>query len=737
MLTEDGEPLLSMQEQQLIDEIYGDTLGHTADEYRDLRTGTSHYQNKSYAESYQLGVHEAVQDHLLWLLDGDHDPSVDREIILQIVDEHGDDVPLVDRGGRTDHVYATAATHDAPFVEEQDVRLDQFKLQDLKGVPQEQVKPMVDAIAKEIAGLCQNGVFQFVHQVPSDKKPISSRIVLKVKYRANGEYDRHKGRLVAKGFQAVPGVDFFSTFSPMGTLTTVRMLIAIAVAMNLDLLHVDIPQAFVQSKIDAPVYLQLPNGVTVDKRHTDGRYDSRVVKLLRALYGLKQSPQLWNKELNRVLVEELGLSRASADACLYYYRNPQNGKFVLLVAEVDDLVITGTDDDKIMEIKQDFTTRYKITAWESINSFLGINMNYDRNAGVFTMDCKGKIDELFKKYPILNDCQQRTVPITEPKSDMPWPEGAPINAVDQFLVERYASIVGALIYMAITVRVDIALAVGKLSRGMHNPTRSHVFMLRSTVGYLKVHRRVKLTYRRQKTRIQELFNRIAATDSALQSISGYDYQGVKDPIVGMTDSDFASGSEKDRRSISGMAFFLFGNLISWRSKLQPFTAKSTHAAELIALSFAADEGVWLRRLLLEIGFVVPHVCRVVPADEANEGEYKQLQSTGVHLTPPILCDNKGTVFTTNNPSIHINNKALETRWYNIRDYVRDGLLKVFHIGTNDNAADFFTKPLTGEKFMSFRDFLMGDYIRRDEVALMLFARIPSIRPGPNPSAQRR
>ena len=111
--------------------------------------------------------------------------------------------------------------------------------------------------------------------------------------------------------------------------------------------------------------------------------------------------------------------------------------------------------------------------------------------------------------------------------------------------------------------------------------------------------------------------------------------------------------------------------------------------------------------------------------------------TGAQLTPPILCDNKGTVFTTNNPSIHINNKALETRWYNIRDYVRDGLLKVFHIGTNDNAADFFTKPLTGEKFATFRNFLMGDYIRRDEVALTLFARIPSIRPGPNPSAQRR
>ena len=77
-----------------------------------------------------------------------------------------------------------------------------------------------------------------------------------------------------------------------------------------------------------------------------------------------------------------------------------------------------------------------------------------------------------------------------------------------------------------------------------------------------------------------------------------------------------------------MRFFLFGNLICWRSKLQPFTAKSTHAAEPIALSFAADEGVWLRRLLLEIGFVVPNVCRVVPADDANEGEYKQLVGQG-------------------------------------------------------------------------------------------------------------
>ena len=101
---------------------------------------------------------------------------------------------------------------------------------------------------------------------------------------------------------------------------------------------------------------------------------------------------------------------------------------------------------------------------------------------------------------------------------------------------------------------------------------------------------------------------------------------------------------------------------------------------------AADEAVWLRRLLIELGFVIPHVARVTTQEEAEEGEFKKLQKIGIQLTPPILCDNKGTVFTANNPSTDVNNKALETRWYNVRDYVQNGLLRIFHIGTNLNVA---------------------------------------------------
>ena len=702
------DPLAEQRLQSELDKLHGYILGLTEDEYRGIRTGVGYEKAYDTTALAYLDTHDAVYDQLMFMLN--HNAHDYQEIWLQIVDPQGDDVPLVDS---------------------KDVRLDQFRLQDLKNVDKDQIKPMVEAIAKEIEGLCQNGVFQFVRYIPDGKKALDSRIVLKVKYRADGSYDRHKGRLVVKGFQAIPGVDFFSTFSPMGTLTTVRMILSIATAMGLDVVHVDIPQAFIQSKIDVPIYVQLPSGITVDARYQDGKYNNRVVRLLRALYGLKQSPQLWNKELNRVLTDELQFSRSINDSCLYYHESEKG--FVLLVAEVDDLVITGTDQGKIDALKADFLKRYKITAWERISSFLGINIAYDRQLGVMELDVKAKVDELFKRYPILLDCPTRSTPLSASLTSPANADAYKPNKVDFFIKEHYASIVGALIYMSITVRADLALAVGKCSRGMHDPSDVHVSMLRHVVGYIKVHRAVKLTYKREKQRIQQLYKEIADVDSALQTIHGYDFGKLKDPLVGFTDSDFASGQEKDMKSISGMAYFIFGNLVYWKSKLQPLTAKSTHAAELIALSFATDEAVWMRRLLIELGFVVPHIARIVPAQQQSDGDYAKLQEMGAALSPPILCDNKGTVFTANNPSVDLNTKALSTRWYALRDLVKDGILRVFHIGTNQNVADFFTKSLTGEKFTQFRDILMGYPVKKDSLLFSFsrhFLETPRIIPNP-------
>ena len=164
--------------------------------------------------------------------------------------------------------------------------IEEHRLMDLKTVPVDQHPHMIAAAAKEIGDLIKIGTFSLA-EIPINRKAIDSRIVFKVKHRADGTFDKFKARLVAKGFMQRLGFDFFSTFSPMATLTTVRTVFAIAVRLGLPIYHADIPQAFVTAKLSEDVWLRLPPGIHIN---CDGK-QHRVVKLLRALYGLRQSPQ--------------------------------------------------------------------------------------------------------------------------------------------------------------------------------------------------------------------------------------------------------------------------------------------------------------------------------------------------------------------------------------------------------------------------------------------------------------
>ena len=190
----------------------------------------------------------------------------------------------------------------------------------------------------------------------------------------------------------------------------------------------------------------------------------------------------------------------------------------------------------------------------------------------------------------------------------------------------------------------------------------------------------------------------------------------------MTDSDYANTREDSRKSISGYCFFVYCNLVSWKSKLQPITAASTHEAELIAMSFAADEAIWTRRLLMEIGFAIPAIHHIRPADPTSVDRFPdELTDEWVAEMRPehlpkqqalaptwLLGDNQSAIFTSNNPETSQRSKHLEIRWFRIRDYIKDLSIQVRHIRTGDNIADFFTKALQGnESFNRLRAFLMG------------------------------
>ena len=87
-----------------------------------------------------------------------------------------------------------------------------------------------------------------------------------------------------------------------------RLLSAIACDLDLDVCHFDVEQAFVQSKLDEDVFLRLPKGC--------GRLSSKIVRLNKSLYGLKQAFQSWHTHLTTCL-KTLGFQQCLAGACVF------------------------------------------------------------------------------------------------------------------------------------------------------------------------------------------------------------------------------------------------------------------------------------------------------------------------------------------------------------------------------------------------------------------------------------
>ena len=102
-------------------------------------------------------------------------------------------------------------------------------------------------------------------------------------------------------------MDYFETFAPTPTAATIRLAITYACQNDVDLLHFDVDQASVRSKLDEEVWFRLPDGC--------GDLMGRVVCLNMSLYGLKQPSRQWNKTLTARLYE-MKFKQCPVDPCL-------------------------------------------------------------------------------------------------------------------------------------------------------------------------------------------------------------------------------------------------------------------------------------------------------------------------------------------------------------------------------------------------------------------------------------
>jgi hypothetical protein len=377
------------------------------------------------------------------------------------------------------------------------------------------------AMTAEMESIQSNQTWELV-TLPAGHRAIGLKWVFKVKKDPEGNIIKHKARLVAKGYAQREGVDFEEVFAPVARIETVRVLIALAAKNGWKVHHMDVKSAFLNGDLEEEVYVQQPSGFVVENG------SGKVLKLRKALYGLRQAPRAWNARLDKELLQPGFVKNPHEHAV--YRRSGVSGDFLIVGVYVDDLIITGPAQESIDAFKKQMMRSFSMSDLDPLTYYLGIQV--EQKEGVTTL-CQSAYAAKILDQAGLRGCNPCQVPM-ENKLKLSKNDTSPVDAT------KYRSVIGSLRYL-VNTRPDLAYSVGIVSRYMEMPKASHWAAVKQILRY------------------------VAGT---LNYGCKYTRSGTSEPVLlGFSDSDLA-GDIDDRKSTSGSAFFVGMNLVTWTSQKQ-------------------------------------------------------------------------------------------------------------------------------------------------------------------------
>lgn len=272
---------------------------------------------------------------------------------------------------------------------------------------------------------------------------------------------------------------------------------------------------------------------------------------------------------------------------------------VIISFYVDDLLVIGSDQDQIGMFKSDLMKLFEMTDLGMMFFFLGIEVKQAQHE-IFI--CQRKyLKEILKRFN-MEEWRSVGTPMCL-KEKLQKGDGT-----EPFDEAKYRSLIGCLMSLTAT-RPDIHFTVNVLSRVLHCASASHMVAAKRIVRYLK--------------------------GTALHGIKFK--KGTDSKLNGYSDSDWA-GSMDDMKSTSGFCFTFSSAYFSWCSKKQEIVAQSTAEAEFIATTAAANQAVWLRKLL------------------------KDLNSSSEEGTE-VYVDNQATLAISHNLVFHGRTKHFKVKYY--------------------------------------------------------------------------
>ena len=458
---------------------------------------------------------------------------------------------------------------------------------------------------------------------------MKSHLILKEKPHAAPGKSKYKARLVIDGNHQFPAPSRADTYASTPSATAIRTLIALAAQDGHSLFKLDFTQAFLQSNLlskNHQLYVIPPKHLRTGPDH--------LWKLLRAIYGVGMATQAWQSTLSDYLIATGWTPVCSEN--VYFVKN-DGATQLRCVIHVDDISLSSPDPQAAQSFITNILQRFK-GQQEPTDRYVGLQI--ETTSASINLHQTDFIHQLLERFGMHN-----SNPVYSPletgthlsKADCP-------DNIDHTIRDPYRELTGCLQFLAHWSRPDISHACAQLARFAENPGHLHLLAAKRVLRYLKGTIEYKLHYPRTLTSRPFLW--------------------------GSVDSDWGS-CQDTRKSYTGIALHLhntIGAAVYWSSNQQLLVAQSTTEAEFIAANKAANEVVWLRRLLTAWGHPP-------------------------HNPTPLYEDNAACISTSLLPGQTNRNKHIDIKAHNIKDNISSGTVCLIHCPSHDNFSDALTKCL--------------------------------------------
>ncbi|KAK2075500.1 hypothetical protein P8C59_009622 [Phyllachora maydis] len=530
-------------------------------------------------------------------------------------------------------------------------------------LPRDERSKWLEAITKEFIQLLELGVFKCLPRslLPSNRKLITCRNVLKVKKDAKNRPIKYKSRLVARGFMQVEGLDYTVTYASTSIPPTWRILLAIGAVLDWEIEQADFIGAFLNSTLREEIYMEIPEGLL------DLAASNKAIYKLLLKYGYNPStPNI------------IKLSKA-----LYgVFYNAQTCHFI--VTYIDDCLFIGPNKGYITDLKKRLNKVYAIEDLGPAAYFLGVQIIRDRPNRRLWLNQSQYIEEAVSRFN-LADSKPISIPLQPGLvSQLQLEEDITSHLCNSTEIKLYQSLVGTAMYIMLLTRVDISFTVQWLSRSLNRPTKSHLNAAKNLFKYLNSTKDYSICFSYNGNTVADLGPKLSNSSNTTTKLSR-DFHSKEGPRpitttsttivdsrnskgssrtsiinsslvpIGFSDSDFA-GDKATSKSTYGYLYKLAGRPISWKTKRATTIALSTLEAETNGLIEAIREVQWIIGLFSELHRPIDYPIT-------------------------LYGDNKGSITVANDPALHTRSKHTLLKFRYVREQVKAKIVTIIYLNT--------------------------------------------------------